>query len=74
MYSPGVKFPCESLMELAVEVVPEFPPQIRSLGAIVDDAPFKLDRVPVFRIGDIFLRQLLVLIVHEFFPSVLFSV
>jgi hypothetical protein len=39
-------------MELAVKVVPEVSPQTRSLAAIVEDATFKLDRVPVFRIGN----------------------
>lgn len=38
-------------MEMAVQVVPEFPLQTGSLGAIVEDASFQFDRVPVFRVG-----------------------
>lgn len=49
---PGVKLLCESLMEMAVQEVPEFPPQTRSLGAIVEDASFQFDGAPVFRVGD----------------------
>lgn len=39
-------------MEMAVQVVPEFPLQTGSLGATVEDAGFQFDRVPVFRVGD----------------------